>query len=511
MPSIRFNLLLTCIAATFVEQSLRAAEPKFHLSVTVSRDADRGENWGSLFEISDPSGKPIAGAGYLGAYNTFPRSDRDELHVFVRSQDSKADWQIECLPRVESTATGFYPFQVAGELYVSTRNGSDPQVHRWDDSTNSWQVAEGIPNGSEFIAGKNLHVATDRITWGGQVILKPDDAYRFGEHYFAEGRLILRAFRSDGQEPANTFRVFSWNPNDARGLQPLANLTLNLPQPREFVYTFGQWRDHILAITNMGGVYRLRPTGWDTLRTPDPAVSFQIYCGLNYRDKLLLGQYPTGEIYEYAGDQLVLNKDWPPVMRGVSRNAREAQTLAIYNGELYVGVWPWGEIWRYDGSDWHFIQRTFTHPATTDAITHPYEAETKQTDTVYNLWGQRVTGLVPYRGSLFITTSSKGGAPWESKFAFLTNEQWRDYGAIYRAKLPGQLSVHAPITSTSTRIEMKSEGEFLSIRLNGAEAGRIALATESLNRLAAGTIHWATGIYGPCRLIIESKTLETNR
>lgn len=511
MPRTRFSLLLTCIAVSLFDQSLPAADPRFHLSVTVSRDADRGENCGSLFEITDPSGRLVAGAGYVGAYNTFPRSDRDELQIFVRSLDSKADWRIERLPRVESAATGFYPFQVAGKLYVSTRNFSDPRVHRWDDVTNSWRVVEGISNSWERIAGKDLRVATDQVTWDAQVVLKPDDSYRFGEHYFAEGKLVLRTFRADGHEPANTFRVYSWNPNDSRGLQPLTDLTLSLPQPREFVYTFGQWHDHVLAITNIGGVYRLRRGGWDTLRTPVPTVSYQIYCGLNYRDKLLLGHYPSGEIYEYAGDQLVLKEGWPPVMPGVSRNAREAQSLAIYNGELYVGIWPWGEVWRYDGSDWQFVQRVFTHPAISDAVTHPYEAETKLTDTVYNLWGQRVSGLVPYKGSLIIATSTKGGSPWESKFAFLTKEQQRDYGAIYRATLPGQLSVHAPITSTVTRIELKSEGEFLSVLLNGTKSGRIPLATGSLNRLAAGTIQWGTGIYGPCRLKIESHSLDTKK
>ena len=244
--------------------------------------------------------------------------------------------------------------------------------------------------------------------------------------------------------PENTFAVYSWSPDEGTDPQRMEQLTLKLPQPREFAYAFGQWHDHILAITNMGGVYRLRPSGWDVLRVPDPGVSYQIYSALNYRDKLLLGHYPTGEIYEYAGDKLILKKGWPPVMPGVSHNAREAQTLAIYNGELYVGVWPWAEVWRYDGSDWHFVQRMFSHPLLTDAVAHPYEAETKQVDSVYNLWGQRVTGLVPYKGSLIITTSSKGGAPWEPKFAFLTHEQQRDYGAIYRATLPGQLSVHAP-------------------------------------------------------------------
>jgi hypothetical protein len=305
------------------------------------------------------------------------------------------------------------------------------------------------------------------------------------------------------------FSVYAWNPGDEIGPQPIEKLTFSLRQPREFVYTFGQWRDHILAFTNMGGVYRLRSEGWDTLRTPDPGVSYQIYAGVNYRDKLLLGHYPTGEIYEYDGQQLQLKKGWPPVMTGVSRNAREAQTLAIYNGELYVGVWPWAEVWRYDGAEWHFVQRMFSHPPLTDAVVHPYEADTKQVDSVYNLWGQRVTGLVPYKGSLMITTSSKGGAPWEPKFAFLTEEQQRDYGAIYCATLPGQLSIHAPIRTTPTHIELQKEGDNLLVRLNGAESGNIRLSSEAWKRLAGGAIQWGAGVYGPCRLNIDSKTFET--
>jgi hypothetical protein len=191
----------------------------------------------------------------------------------------------------------------------------------------------------------------------------------------------------------------------------------------------------------------------------------------------------------------------------VSRSAREAQTLAIYNGEIYAGVWPWAEVWRYDGAGWQFVQRMFSHPPLTDAVTHPYETETKQVDDVYNLWGQRVTGLVPSNGSLIITTSSKGGALWEPKFAFLAADKRLDYGAIYRATLPGQFSVHAPVTETSTRIEMRKDNEFLIVILNGIESARMQLSPDAWSRLMDGTVRWGNGIYGPCRVKIESHEL----
>lgn len=507
MMRLRRSLLFLYIAALLIDCCGPAIAAHYRVDAAISLDDDLGENWGTLFEITDRFGQPIAGAGYLGAYNTYSRSDRSLLHLFVRTHDASSGWQIERLPRVESSATGFYPFQLAGELYVSPRNGSDSQIRRWDASRNSWQVDNSTTAADDLIAGAMLQTSADQVKWNGRVILTAESPSRFGEHYFANGKLVVRVHRADGSEPANLFRVYAWKPGDMNGAQLQSDLTLILPQPREFVYAFGQWHDHILAVTNMGGIYRLRSAGWDTLRSPVPSVSFQIYSALNYRDKLLLGHYPTGELYEYTGDQLVLKKGWPPAMPGVSRNAREAQTLAIYNGDLYVGVWPWGEIWRYDGRTWYFVERVFAHPSVTDAITHPYEMETKAADSVLNLWGQRVTGLVPYRGSLIITTSSKGGNAWEPKFAFLNFEQRRDYGAIYRARLPGQLSAYVPLAVTRKRFELTGEGNLLTVRVDGAEMGQIPIANEQLNNLADGALVWGVGVYGPCRFKIEDQSV----
>jgi len=496
--------LIALLVALNGSPFLPAQDRRFEISLEFSRHSDNGDNPGTLFEVRNSDGQTIAGAGYLGAYNTFPRSDREELHVYLRQNDPET-WKFEALPRIDSTATGFYPFQVAGEFYVSTRNGIDTRVHRWDHAANTWQLAPGILPGTERVAGKNFHVATNQVTCDGQIILKPDETYRFGEHYFANGLLILRSFRSEEMSPANLFHVFKWNPADSTPPHPVSKYTLELPQPREFVYTFAQWHSDILAVTNMGGVYRLRPDGWETLRTPIPTVSYQIYCGMNYRDTLLFGHYPTGELYEYAGNNLLLRKDWPPILPGVSSRAREAQTLALYNGELYCGVWPWGELWRYDGSDWKFSRRLFTHPPLTDQVTHPYETETQAVDKVYNLWGQRVTGLIPSRGSLYITTSSKGGTPWDPKFNFLSPEQQRDYGAIYRATLPGQASFHLPPSTTPTRFSAVVEGMTLQISINGETKASLPLTTESLFDLSAGEVTFADGLYGPSPLKIEAR------
>ncbi len=62
----------------------------------------------------------------------------------------------------------------------------------------------------------------------------------------------------------------------------------------------------------------------------------------------------------------------------------------VFGGEVLVGVWPWGELWRYapDAKKWVFMQRMFNHPELSDAIVHPYDIENRG-NAVTNLWGQQ--------------------------------------------------------------------------------------------------------------------------
>jgi uncharacterized lipoprotein YddW (UPF0748 family) len=343
-------------------------------------------------------------------------------------------------------------------------------------------------------------VASQEVLHDGHVLRslsgKPE---RFGEHYFSGGHLFLREFASTTQPFVNRIVVCPWRPEVDTAIEPKAEWTFDLTIPTEFVYAFGQWQTHTIVATNVGRVLCFDGTAWKVLREHVPNVSYQIYAALNYYDRLLLGHYPTGEIYEYAGSELKLLKGWPPAMPGVSRNAREAQSLAIYGGELYAGVWPWGEVWRYDGdrSAWSFAQRMFTHPAPDDKYIHPYEAETKKVDQIANLWGQRVTGLLPVGPDMIVTTSSKTGTPWEPRFEFLSAEQQADYGATYRVTLPGNLAVPTEWKPGPTRFELTVANESLEILQDGKPLGAHPLTAELREKLRAGRITWGRGVFGP--------------
>jgi uncharacterized lipoprotein YddW (UPF0748 family) len=473
---------------------------------------DRGQNLGTLFELLDAKGRVLAGGGFQAAYNTQPRYERQLLQVFVRNPDGAVGWEVERLPAIDSAATGFYPFSYDGQLLVHNRSEkgrrpTDPRVLGWDVPSQQWQGRDEAAPYSQRVEGKLLEVTPGEVRWDGQVVLRPDGNKRFAEHYLAGGKLLIKEVDRQADPPINQLAVFVWDSPATLPLERLSEATLELPIPYEFMYAFGQWQDQILAVSNNGRVSRLVGDQWETLREPEPGVSYQVYAALTHYDQLLLGHYPTGELYAYDGQQLSRLEGWPPRMPGVSPAAREAQTLALYGGDLYVGVWPWGEVWRRDADrdSWCLADRMFKHPQPSPATVHPYENETRRVDPVGNLWGQRITGLYPLDQWLYITTSSKGSGPWEDKFDFLTPELQGDYGAIYRARVPGVMTVPVSWREGSTRLTIRIEKNMLHIAQDDQPLGQIEIPSSLLGSFQPTSLRWGTGMFGPAPMEIKVK------
>ncbi|GIT31068.1 MAG: hypothetical protein Ct9H300mP1_31140 [Planctomycetaceae bacterium] len=85
----------------------------------------------------------------------------------------------------------------------------------------------------------------------------------------------------------------------------------------------------IVTGSNIGGFYVFEAGTWRTVRQPTLGRSFQLYSSVAFGDRLLMGQYPTGRLFEYDGKTLGEKSGWPPVLPGVSRSVREAQTTVV--------------------------------------------------------------------------------------------------------------------------------------------------------------------------------------
>lgn len=496
IPSILF-------AAVFVP-SIPADEPKPEAVFTleIDRREDQGGNLGTVFEVADDQGRPLLGAGFLGAYNTAHRSDRNVLHVYERND---APAVFEKLPRVNNDA-GVYLFERQGKVFAQSARsgGAEPGVWVYDEAESAWRPVDGPDPETIDAADGALKLVGSAIQYKGRDILNwPDYQGTILPRYYANGWLVVyNRFASDDAR-VDQFLAWRWRPGQAEPLEADDALARTLSKKGEFPYAIGTLRDDLIVATNLGTVLRLRGGRWEALREPD-GKSHQIYAALNYGDSLWLGHYPSGEILEYDGEAIHDRPGRPPVPEGVSTAAREAQTLTLYAGDVYAGVWPWAELWRMSGGepdDWKLVRRMFTQPALTAETVHPYDRETEATGVVFNQWGQRVTSMVHAGADLFISTSAKSAAPWEPKFDFLDEKARDEYGRVYRMNRPGHVAAPLEWTDGPTRIRIALEPDSIVVHQDDRLIGRARRAgaqdRPAAEVLRSSRVVVGKGLYGP--------------
>ncbi len=252
-------------------------------------------------------------------------------------------------------------------------------------------------------------------------------------YYYSKGILTLYF--------GNPSRIYvgSWSFDES------APIDLNLL--KEYVidgspFSFGTYKDELIIATNTGTLYSYEDGTLNTIRASD-GTSFQIYSMINVYDQLLMGHYPSGSLYIY--DDRGLREFLPriPVPDTAREGQREAQTLTLFGGQLYAGIWPWGELWRlnFDTLQWHFVSRVFQSPEMSPFVDSPYEVEMAELDDEYNYWGQRIMNLVPFHDGLYVSTMNKRGRPYiPDQHTFLTPDALEEYGMISRISGPTHLT-----------------------------------------------------------------------
>ena len=505
-------ILLVILAILGVTRALPAADDArqaaVRIVVTVDRGQDVGQCFGSLFEMRSRDGAVVVGAGFPNAYNTRYRADRHAIQFFVRPTSGQRELTVEVLPRPTDNLTGAYLYERDGTVY-STYGG----LKSWDDESRNWvpAVETGGTGETMRVGNGTLTFGESRVTWNDRTILEPPVEGSYQLFFYAHGHLCFYhvnrrdgpyRFYQDDEDGFSRLYACPWTPGQDK-VDLSQAIVLRLPVVGETTFAWGQLGSQIVTGSNIGGFYVFEDGAWSMLLEPQLGVSYQLYSTLAFHDRLLMGQYPTGRVFTYDGETITDQEGWPPVLEGVSGSSREAQTTAIYGGDLMVGVWPWGELWRYnpDRRRWIFTHRMFKHPDLSDDITHPYDIE-NQGNEPGNLWGQRVTSLVPNGQDLFISTSSKSPFEWDpGPYPFLAPNKWKSYGTIYRATIPGHLSASTKWTGGPTTLEFTIREDEMAIHQDGTllATGPLTgtLAEQTGNAGSFEDVHWGSGIYGP--------------
>lgn len=492
------------------------------IQVTMQVDfgKDLGQSFGSLFEVRDSRGRVIAGAGFADVYNTMFRNDRSTLQFFVRPDTEDNQFTLERLPR-PTTDCGTYLFDMDGKLYARSYI-NDQTLRRWNEATKSWdedltldppmiRVGDG-----EMRVGEGILQFTERsVRYNGETILQLPEKGGYHNFYYANGHLIFYHTNA-GKDGFNRLCAVPWTANSKGTVDMPQARMIDLKYPTETGIAFGQYHQQVVVTSNNGGVYLFEAGNWKTLREANNQVSFQVYSSVNYHDRLLLSQYPTGNLFEYDGVDLKFREGWPPVIEGVAKSSREAQTTMIYGGDLFVGVWPWAELWRLsqESREWISMGRLFTHPPLTDTVQHPFEQEIRDfnaantANEVSNNWGQRVTSMVVLGDSLYLSTSAKG--PWkrDPRFAFLTDEVYQEYGQVVRLKRPGNLAATMQPSDKPTELKFILTRDTMTILQDGKQLASAKFDSKLTTDLKPESIAWGKGVFGTLQGKMHSKAVK---
>lgn len=509
------SLALATLAAVCVAPNARAQapeEPIVHVTAEVKLGPDIGQSPGTLFEARTADGAYVVGAGFSDVYNTRCRSDRHVLQFYVRRTDGERPLELKRTPRPWTSHAGTYLYSV-GERLRALRDLGDTSPAEWDAATATWYSCELSPPMRMSVGDGILAMGNSRVWYDGELILDAPELGSYERFYYAHGFLCFYHInRGEGggyREYVNDEDGFSrlyacrWRPGEGQ-VDLTAASVMTLPYVGETTFAWGNYQGRVLTGSNLGGFYVFDGRAWSSLREPILGSSFQIYTMVPLYDKLLLGQYPSGVLWEFDGENLTPLAEWPPIMPGASPSARECQTAIVWGGELFVGVWPWAELWRYspDTNAWSFGGRMFTHPEVATDPVHPYETECRERELVSNQWGQRLTSLVPHGDRLLAGTSAK----WPIELGddlpdFMTPEALAEYGSIVEIRTPGCVSAPIRWTEGDTTFEFVITGNGLRISQNGLPLASAPLGGELAAALAdtGGLVDLrsGSGVYGP--------------
>jgi hypothetical protein len=302
--------------------------------------------------------------------------------------------------------------------------------HRWAAPENGKLLVEAVGRPSADIRFAHLFQSEDGLrVW---------DVGNDEQFIFRDGR-----FEAATPVPCEPFRANGWtfSHSDGRLTACLGDDCRSVSiLPRTIPLMFAAKRQGAVVGTSHGDTLLFRDGKWCRMRndgevwscpgTMLPIVnkpSNQFYSSISFGHTTLVGEYPTGKMYSFDGYQL---RPWTAPKEALTWSA-EPQSFAFYCGELYVGYWPRGEVWRYGNGKWQGPIRLFSTPPEPN---FPFQKQAKEAGLVSNFFGRRVPSLIPHGDSLYAVTSNKGD--WSRRTSVQVDGA-DEYGAVWKIRRDG--------------------------------------------------------------------------
>lgn len=475
-------------------------EWKSGFKVFVNQNKKINKETGSLFEFRD-SNNNIIGAGFQNSYSTYLRGKRRILNFFIASPKRPLTHEILPHPFAEYSKNKFQIAYNTRLTVLSNKLIAFPQHSsstskilergRWKKKP-SFALEDNEIRGIRIIDGRDVLFAKDSILVNREIIFKQKLT---NNSYFYDRELIIFSLNEVNNE--STIYRCDWNPSKKLNIDECMHFKLGKAQGS--AYAILRFNEELMFATSRGNIFRLRKNLLEKIFDREvlgPNVSWQAYSFLEWYEKILIGQYPSGSLFGYDGKTIEPFQPDIPAISGAKKNQREAQTISVFAGELYVGVWPWGELWKLNrfSTKWELVERLFTDPAPSDEEA-PFYNKLHNSKPPQDSWGQRITSILPFENSLYVSTANKTKHQEEFlKAPFLTSTILSQYGAVHRFSGPIQLSCEV---TDKERLDLNFEikGSLLTIKQDGQTICENTFSSLPF-LLKRGTITEGFGVYG---------------
>jgi hypothetical protein len=353
-------------------------------------------------------------AGFQNTWNTYCQNDFGDIHIY---QTEKMIGNIEVIGKPSEDFKSGYVWKWDNILYAEDKGNT---------SVDTFDL-----NGNYIRKDNPLNIIKSRadVDCGVYVYNK----YRY--HYM----------QSKTEDVNSIIYACDYKNNCAAAIL----------SPKEWVYTYAAEARNVLAASNNGRVffhdqinnkwceasyinqeYICLPANMDVVRRP----GIQFYSSIQYGENTLLGMFPGGNIYQFKEGKLT---HWSnDRLKDYSDNYAEAQSMSIFCGSLYVGYWPWGEVYTYHDNNWFLANRFFSDPHVSSIennVNYPffYRTSDEQSQAFY---GQRVSSLIPFENSLIAATSNLNS--WNSSIGdgVISKNLAYEYGLIHKFNQKGCLT-----------------------------------------------------------------------
>lgn len=510
----------------------KSPEPIWQQEVVLPDREDLGQYLGTLFEVKSASGRLLAAAGFVGGSQTSAINDHRSLNFYIAPSEPVVQAQTWRFPGRPYRAGSLfrlmtdrnrlfaYPLGFLGpfrEFNIDSGNWSDVDSAA-SNLARSMRVVSLQAAGSHLLA-----IYQRRIVFGDSNIgldavdLNEDELIESGAYF--NGRVLLSIIGGfSANRPHASLADCAWNParnqlTDCKRIQ----FADDHPDPgrQHVVLGFHLLADGRVLLYGLNGF--LYEYGREALRPLVKIVldrSWQVYSSIERYDKVLLGQYPSGNLVSLKlGEQLPSSasmQPWsdsqlesvlmrPPIQSEVSIRRDEAQSAMTIGPLLAVGMWPWGEVFEgIPGGRWNVVLPTPVSDKKQSGGGHPFE-----TLTGSNCMGMRVFQIMLWKGGYVFQRTVKNEIDSCSKvIASVPEAELDPYGRVYYREVPGLLTCSLPWTGKARRLRFTLESDAtMRVSLNGNPLCSRAFDGAKPNReLARSTVtKWilpAVGVYG---------------